>query len=433
MGPGTARAARAPSLPRGNPTTSPVKRKTAASRGYAKKKVSPVIDDTPTVPVDPLPNICVSEKPAGKSTVKFGSITVHHIEIAPSQHLHPVKLFHKTRSGLPYLNPPHDKSHGKTIVKFPFGKETRRKRHLARQEAMGKYWKRTEEEDEKWRAQLTLIAEEETGKYQNEPSGPPTRCQTPEGARAEVEGRGEDQASNSTKKENLVGSPKHPRGPIISHSVDGGDKSGSEKTAPHSIVEAVSVKENQSLDKPVDSLASILRREMPKELAVEVRPQGAELGEENSTCDELRMRPQDDQASLLFEQGILIEEATLVGEVSPIGESTSIGEATLMGEATSAGKAILTEGVRAETGKKEKGGETSFQGGDGALGNKEDKERSLPMVSLDGQRPLEAPKGNGTEGNGADDKVAEGPKDVKEGDCDDGGDNKPASAGGAAK
>ena len=55
------------------------------------------------------------------------------------------------------------------------------------------------------------------------------------------------------------------------------------------------------------------------------------------------------------------------------------------------------------------------------------------MVSLDGQRPLEAPKGNGTEGNGADDKVAEGPKDVKEGDCDDGGDNKPASAGGAAK
>lgn len=112
------------------------------------------------------------------ASVRFGATTVHHVQIAPGQHLYPTRLSHRTKSGLTYLNPPGDKGHPKVTVEFPAGKGSKLRRHRERQAAMERYWLRTEEEEAEWRAQATRIAEEESAEYRKEPASCPSHKET---------------------------------------------------------------------------------------------------------------------------------------------------------------------------------------------------------------------------------------------------------------
>lgn len=143
------------------------------SKEPASKPLPLIPDPTPPKSDTPTQTNSTPKKGNGATSVRFGATTVHRVEIAPGQHLHPIRRGHKSKSGLSYLNPPADKAHLKVTVEFPPGKETKMKRHQLRQAAMERYWLRTEEEEAEWRAEATRIAEEETEKYRSEPSSSP--------------------------------------------------------------------------------------------------------------------------------------------------------------------------------------------------------------------------------------------------------------------
>ncbi|KAL1876578.1 hypothetical protein VTK73DRAFT_9242 [Phialemonium thermophilum] len=109
---------------------------------------------------------------ASPTSVRFGGTTVHHVEIGPGRHLHPITRGHRTRSGLSYINAPAEKKGNKVVVKFPPGKEGKLRRHRERQAAMARYWLRTEQEEAEWRAEATRAAEREALEYCKEPASP---------------------------------------------------------------------------------------------------------------------------------------------------------------------------------------------------------------------------------------------------------------------
>lgn len=160
------------------------------TRSYSTSAASPGSGDfaavtglTPLTPTDPSfasseqdgngtfsqPTSPVFRPLSPGATVRFAKATIHRVDVGPGRRFMPVKR--RSKSTTTYISPL-DPVQQSNTPRFTLQSPTKLRRHQENQAAMGRYWRRTEQEEQESRALLEKQAAEEAERYRAEPASP---------------------------------------------------------------------------------------------------------------------------------------------------------------------------------------------------------------------------------------------------------------------